>query len=91
MAVHQLVDAIDFGAQILRIKVVSDIRPSFEGGIKHTNDFRGLIVDDRATLAVPQGRYRHLAGVNGIGSRVNLVQAKDAVSAGLEIIDALRI
>src|SRR5215468_6172179 len=91
MAINQLVDTIDFSAQIFRIKVVFDIRPCFEGGIEHTNDFRGFVVDDRATLAIPQSRYRHLAGVHGIRRRVNLMEAEHTVNIGLEIIDALGV
>ena len=91
LAVNDVIDPIDFAAQFFRIKIIAHVRMRGKRGVEHANDLRGLVVDDRAPLAVPQRRHRDFPSVLRIRGRVNLMEAKDSIVTRLQIINALRI
>ena len=85
------IDAVDLGAQRLRIKIGRVGADAGEFRVEHADDLGGFVVDDPLGLLVPQRRHRDLAGIMRIARRVGLVQIVEAVDPVRRAIGKRRI
>jgi hypothetical protein len=76
--------------QRLGIEVERRITEFVEFRIQHADDLGGLVVDDRAPLAIPQDRDRGPTGVIGLSRGVDLMHVEHAVLRR-EVVEAARI
>ena len=86
-----LVDAVDLGAQLLRIVVGVVAADRIELAVEHPDDLGQLVVDDRLGLLVPQRRHRDLAGVFRIGRGIGLMQIVEAVDGVRRAVRKFRV